>query len=523
MHHIFLITVMSMLLTGCLSAPKPQTHQKLAGYQSLKKSCEQTPPQAVRQECAQLITDLNEENRLLDEMQRIKEDTNQEAAYITLADKESILAQKLADDRKLLAQTCQTQIAAIVDSDDLNSVAFCLQFEENSITHHEYSYLKKHAPKFDSNPQYRAYETHYAKKKLNEGIKAMNSGDKRSALNAFKAAYDAGSAEAAYLVGIVYEEKQIKKAIAWHQKALAEGVLLSKLNLARLYLRVKLPDKARGWYLSAAEENNALAQYQLFKMDAKSKSLKRQMEALAWLERSAKNNYPQAQYIYGLQLLKQKNAQEAQLWLEKAYANGISETAGFLGKLYFEEAAYEKAYPLLAKAEARGEANYLLARMYEDGLGIKKNSLLAYRHYKKAHELAHNNYIADMKRLQKKMTKKERQAATYIDKKEAAKAKELAKNCGLPATHKNIAAAKRTVHIVGVAVTPLEEASGFIVYGEDEKRYYIVAPETAPKIKPYTYVDIKAKTTGQAITVSSDSGALQPVYQFHLQKNCINN
>ncbi len=523
MFHIFLAVVTAMLLTGCLGAPKPQTHQKLAGYQSLQKNCEENPPQALQQECAQLITDLSEENRLLDEMQQIKDDTKREADYSTLADKESSQAQKLVDDKKLLAETCQTQIAAIVDRDDLNSVIFCLRFDENNITHHEYSYLKKHAPRFDNNPQYRAYETRYAKKKLNEGINAMNRGEKRSALNAFRAAYDVKSAEAAYLIGMIYEEKQIKKAIAWHQNALAEGVLLSKLNLARLYLRVKQPDKARAWYLSAAEENNALAQYRLFKMDAKSKSLKRRAEALVWLERSANNNYPQAQYIYGLQLLKQKNVQAAQLWLEKAYANGINETAGFLGKLYFEEAAYEKAYPLLVKAEAKGEANYLLARMYENGLGVKKNSLLAYRHYKKAHGLAHNNYTADMKRLQKMMTKKERQAAKYIDKKEAAKAQELAKNCGVPATLKNIAAAKRNVHIVGVAVSPLGEASGFLVYGEDESRYYIVAPETAPKIKPYSHVDIKAKSTGHAITVSSDNGALQPLYQFHLQKNCSNN
>ncbi len=75
MFHIFLAVVTAMLLTGCLGAPKPQTHQKLAGYQSLQKSCEENPPQALQQECAQLITDLSEENRLLDEMQQIKDDT----------------------------------------------------------------------------------------------------------------------------------------------------------------------------------------------------------------------------------------------------------------------------------------------------------------------------------------------------------------------------------------------------------------------------------------------------------------
>ncbi|MGB6018390.1 MAG: tetratricopeptide repeat protein, partial [Sulfurimonadaceae bacterium] len=351
-------------------------------------------------------------------------------------------------------------------------------------------------------------------------LKAMNKGDKRAALNAFKTASDANSAEAAYLVGIIYEEKQIKKAITWHNKALAEGVDLSKVNLARLYLRIKLPNKAREWYLSAAKDNNALAQYRLFKMDAKSKSLKAREEAQKWLARSAENNYPQAQYIYGLQLLKQKKSEEAQLWLEKANANGISDTNLFLGKLYYEQESYDKAYPLLIKAKEKGEANYMLAAMYENGLVVEKNSFLAYRHYKKAHELAHDNYVSDMKRLQKTMTKKERQAAKYVDKKEAQRVKESVKACGQIASSKNIAIENRKIHIIGVGVKPIKEANGFIVYGEDERLYYIIDPEMASKINSYDHVDIRAKATGKAITISSDTGTLQAIYQFHTQKNC---
>jgi TPR repeat protein len=321
-------------------------HAKLSNYQSIHEACKQNPPQTLHEECTQFLSDLDEENTLLHEMQDIKEDERQEAAYIALADRESTLAQKILTDKTLLATKCQTQMAAIIKNDDINSAAFCLLFEENSITLEEYEYLRQYAPRFDNNPQYVAYEKQYAKKKIQEGIKAMNRGDKRAALDAFKAASAANSAEAAYLVGIIYEEKQIKKAITWHKKAIAEGVNLSKVNLARLYLRIKLPNKAREWYMGAAEDNNALAQYRLFKMDAKSKSFKARTEAQVWLDRSANNNYPQAQYIYGLQLLKQKKNEEAQLWLEKAHANGISDTNLFLGKLYFEQEAYDKAYPL---------------------------------------------------------------------------------------------------------------------------------------------------------------------------------
>lgn len=511
---------MMLLLTGCVSSPKPAMHTKLSNYQSIQEACKQNPPLALQQECTQFLNDLESESALLYEMQDIKEDEKQEAAYIALADRESTLSNKLQTDRTAIAAKCQTQMADIVKNDDINSAAFCLLFEENSITLQEYKYLQAHAPRFDNNPQYRAYEDQYAQKKIKEGIKAMNKGDKRAALGAFKTASAANSAEAAYLVGIIYEEKQIKKAITWHKKAIAQGVNLSKVNLARLYLRIKLPNKAREWYMSAAKDNNALAQYRLFKMDAKAKGLKARTEAQVWLDRSANNNYPQAQYIYGLQLLKQKKSDQAQLWLEKAHANGISATNLFLGKLYFEQESYDKAYPLLIKAKEKGEANYLLAKMYENALGVKKNSVLAYRHYKKAHELAYDNCVADMKRLQKRLTKKDRQAARYVDKKEVARTKELAKTCGRPYSDKNAKVPNRKIHIVGVGVKPIQEANGFVVYGDDERLYYIIDPEMAAKIKAYDYVDISAKATGKAITISSDTGTLQTVYQLHAQKNC---
>ena len=521
MPYIYLLTLSTMLLlTGCLNTPKPAMNKKLSNYQSIQEGCKQNPPQTLHAECTQFLSDLDEENTLLNEMEDIKEDERQESAYITLADRESVLTEKLQADKTLLASKCQSQMAEIIKNSDINSAAFCLLFEENSITLEEYKYLKTHAPRFDNNPQYSAYEKKYATTKIQEGLKAMNKGDKRAALNAFKMAAEANSAEAAYLVGIIYEEKQIKKAITWHKKALAKGVNLSKINLARLYLRIKLPNKAREWYLSAAKDNNALGQYQLFKMDAKSKSRKAREAAQEWLDRSANNNYPQAQYIYGLQLLKQKRADEAQLWLEKAHANGISDTNLFLGKLYFEQEAYEKAYPMLMKAQEKGAANFMLAKMYENALSVKKNSVLSYRHYKKAHELAHDNHVADMKRLQKRMTKKERQAAKYVTKKEAAKAKESAKSCGRPFSDKNAKVLNRKVHLVGVAVKPINEANGFIIYGEKERLYYVIDAEMASKIKPFEYIDIQAKSTAKAITVSSDTGTLQAIYQFHVLKNC---
>ena len=521
MPYTFILTLATLFfLTGCMNTPKPTMHAKLSNYKNIQEACKVNPPIALNEECTQFLNDLGEENGLLVEMQDIQEDEKQEESYITLADRESTLSQKLAADKTDLAKKCQTEMAAIIKNDDINSVSFCLLFDENSITLEEYKYLKAHAPRFDNNPQYKAYEEQYAQKKLQEGIKALNSGDKRSALNAFKAASAANSAEATYLVGIIYEAKQIKKAIKWHKQAVAEGVKLSKLNLARLYLRIKLPNKAKEWYLSAAEDGNALAQYRMFKLDAKSKSFKAYEAAQAWLHSSAEGNYPEAQYILGLQLLKQKKNGQAQEWLEKAELNGINGANLYLGKLYFDQELYPKAYPLLLKAADKGAANNMLAEMYEKALGVKKNSVLAYRHYKKAHEMAHDNHVDDMKRVQKRMTKKERKAAKYIARKEAAKAKALAKSCGLPATKKNVKVANRKVHLVGVGVKPIKDANVFIVYGGQERLYYVIGSQIATDLKPYSTINIMTKATGSDIVISSDTGTLQSIPQFHYIKEC---
>lgn len=521
MPYFFLLSLSTMLLlTGCLPSPKPLEHEKLLPYQGIKSACKQNPPKTLNAECTQLVNDLDEETKLLDTMQAMKEDDRQENEYISLAGNESTLSQKLEADNLFLAKQCQARMAEIIQDDDINSAALCLLYKENPITLEQYKYLKAHAPMFDNNPQYKAYQAQYAKKMIQKGLQAMNKGDKKNALHAFKAAAAAKSAEAAYLAGIIYEEKQIEKAIIWHKKALAEGVNLSKVNLARLYLRIKLPKKAKAFYASAAEDNNALAQYQLFKMETKSTSLKAREEAQQLLIRSANNNYPQAQYIYGLQLLKQKKNDEAQLWLEKAQENGITDSNQFLGKIYFEQEAYDKAYPLLLDAQDKGAPNYMLAVMYEKALGVTKNNLLAYRHYKTAHELAHGNYIADMQRVQKSITSKERQAAKYIEKKIANHKNELNKMCGHTFSDKNARVANRKIHLVGVAFKPVKEASGFIIYGDNERLYYIADAAMSSKIKAYQTVNVSAKTTGKAITVSSDRGTLQNIYQFYMPKNC---
>ncbi len=502
-----------LLLSGC-GEPQPPEFSKLLAYQELKSRCVTDAPESLQVECQQFVTDYDREHELLSKMAEIHEDEHQEQEYIDLASSEALLALKVHANEKLIAKQCQTQMPKIINSNDLNSVDFCLQFSENTLTLKEYNYLQKFAPRFDNNPQYLEYQAKYASEKITEGLRAMNEGKKREAIEAFKLASDAKDPEGTYLVGIIYEEKQIKKAIAWHKKAVAQGVNLSNVNLARLYLRIKLPKQAKMYYTQAAKGGNALAQYRLFKMDTKSKSKKSRKKAQEWLRKSASSNYPQAQYIYGLQMMKHKEFTKAQEWLQKAYDNGMLDAAFFLGKIYFQEESYEKAYGMLSRATDKGEANFMLAQMFEKGLGVKRNSVLAYRYYKKAHEQNHDNHVADMKRMQRKLTKKDRLAARYIGTKAAKKAKATRKRCGPLANEKNVKKAKKNIHIVGVAQKPIKSANGFIVYGEHERLYYIIAPELAKNITPYQSISIKVKTTGKAMRISSDVGALQSVYQF---------
>ena len=521
MPYIFILTFSALLLiTGCTPTPKAAMHAKLTPYKGLQYSCKKNPPTLLQQECALFLNDLEAENSLLQKMEDLKEDDKAGSGYIALNAEVSARQEKLQNDTAVLARSCQAKVPMIIQNDDLNSAEFCLQFKENPLTLEMYRYLKRYAPRFDTNPQYRAFEEAYALQHIEKGLTALNKGDKRRALSAFEAASDANSAEAKHLIGIIYEAKHVDKAIEWHKEALAHGIERSKLNLARLYLRAKLPHTAKKWYLSAAEDDDALAQYRLFKMDAKSKSIKAREEAQMWLKRSAKNNYPQAQYIYGLQLLKQKKVVEAIYWLEKAENNGISDTRFFLGRLYFQEKNYPKAYPMLMDVQNRGEANVMLARMYEEGLGTEQNHVLAYTHYKKAHEQGQNNCLADMQRVQKKITRKERQAAKGIVQQAEKAHKEARQACGDPADKKNIKISDKTVRIVGVAADAQRKIGGFTVYGDHERLYYIIDPITDTGLKAYQKVDLLVKATGNSVEISDDSGALQRVYQFHYLKNC---
>jgi TPR repeat protein len=495
-------------------------HPKLASYQSLQNGCKKNQPALLEQECTLFLSDLEAENALLQKMQQFEEDEKGESGYIALAEEESALQKKLQNDKMVLARSCQAKQAAIIQNDDLNSAEFCLLFKENTLSLEMYRYLKRYAPRFDTNPQYRAFEESYASQHIQKGLTALYRGDKRAALNAFNVASDANSAEAKYFIGLIYEARHVDKAIAWHREALAHGIERSKRNLARLYLRIKQPNNAKKWYLSAAKSGDALAQYRLFKMDAKSKSMKAREEAQRWLERSAKSNYPQAQYIYGLQLLKQKKDVEAIYWLEKAEDNGISDTRFFLGRLYFQNKDYPKAYPMLMNAKNRGEANVMLARMYEEGLGTEQNHFLAYTHYKKAHEHGQNNCLADMQRVQKKITRQERQAAKRIIQKAAKATKEARRRCGDPADNKNIMISNKTVRITGVVADTQRKGGGLSVYGDHERLYYIIDPEMDNGHQPYQKVDLLVKATGNSLEISDDSGALQRVYQFHYLKAC---
>ena len=514
-----LLLAMLLLFNAC-SAPQPVPHEKLKEYQRIKDACESTPPLVLAQECQQFVDDLQREDALLTEMREIRGEEQKEPHYISLANKESLLSLKIHADKTLLAQKCQSQMRTIVKEDDINGASFCLLFPKNHITEEEYVYLKKFSPRFDNNPQLLDYEHRYAQEKLSEGLNLLSSGDKRGALEVFKLAANANSPEATFLVAMIYEQKQLKKAIAWHKKALSLGVDLSEIHLARLYLRIKLPKKAREWYLKAAKQKNALAQFRLFKIDSRSSSKKVQKEARKWLERSAKNNYPQAQYLYGLQLMKQKQNAQAILWLNRAYENGISASDFFLGKLYYDEGRYEEAFAKLIFATDNGTANYLLAKMHEEGLGVEKNRVLAYRYYKRAHELNHDNHIPDLKRLQKHLTKKERIAAKYVGKKEKQRRKEIAKACGNMANSKNIAKEGKVVHIIGVAIKPVGDANGFIVYGDNEQHYYMIAADVAKEIDSYNSVNFRARSTGHTLIISSDAGTLQTLYLFKDLKVC---
>jgi len=529
-YKILISLISAFVFTACTPAPEVPLSPELSQYTLAKENCEKlrtTPgiyvPDALDKECLVFLKRLDKANALDYKIAHFNDGNTDPNArpkpeYILMQSEgyRQHLKSKL-DYQELTDTVNQVSLEAIAD-DRLADVELTLSFPETLFTKAHYLYYKKYAPRFDADPQYLAYEKQYAQELVKKGLAFLSEGDKNSALTLFKEAAAIHSAQAEYLAGIVYEAKHIDKAIEWHTRAQEHGIKGSRIQLARLYSRQHEPKESQKWYLLAAEDGDAHAQFILYEQYAKTVSDKTLAIAARWLKSAAENGFPPAEYAYAEQLLKKNKAAEAKTWLLKAKEHGVTAADAPLGSIFFKERQYSKAYPLLDSADTAA-AKYQLGKMFEQGLGVKADYYSAYMLYKEAYRLGLKGAKKDMARVDKLKTEREEAHYEAAKRREGEYQKELTKRCGEKITNRNIRTAGETFYLHGLIELPLENADGYLLNTEDGRKFLVTGAVRADT-KQFQHVNITAKSTGNSLTISDDNDARVTIYQLSFQKEC---
>lgn len=194
-----------------------------------------------------------------------------------------------------------------------------------------------------------------------------------------KQAASRGYVKAQRFMGNYYlkHKKQPTAAFTWYKKAADRGDNISTLYVAGSYLHgygVKQNrDKARRYITKAAQNGNALAQYELSEMFRASKHRRSKRLGIAWLKKAAKGGNQKAQvelanvYADGREL--GRNPYKAQEWFNKAVNQETKDTYYLKGHyLAHSDDLSDKAraLPILEQAAKAGhaDAQYELGVLY---------------------------------------------------------------------------------------------------------------------------------------------------------------
>ncbi|MEH0019386.1 MAG: tetratricopeptide repeat protein [Desulfobacter sp.] len=104
-------------------------------------------------------------------------------------------------------------------------------------------------------------------------------------------------------------------------------------------------------------------------------------------------------YFYDNGLHVEKNQDNALFWYHKAYKAGNASGAGNIATIWRDRKHYTKALWWFHRAVSLGDGDALIeiARMYEQGTGVKKSSKNAVRFYRKV--LSHTSVVPHSREL----------------------------------------------------------------------------------------------------------------------------
>jgi TPR repeat protein len=243
------------------------------------------------------------------------------------------------------------------------------------------------------------------------GAVLLDRGRTAEALRALQHAADAGSAEGAHRLGLVFAEgtggtpRDDAKALALFEKAAAAGHHRAQINVGTLYFRGQGTPRdlvrARAWLEKAAAQEDPYALYALGRAmdESEGQVMADSVRSADLYRRAAQLGHPIAALRYGLALAEglgvRKNPALAQQWLIYADKWGVPEASLAMGDLAArtpasrDKAANEKAvrtaitwYEAAAQAGVPS-AQFKLANAYFAGAGVARDPQQALRWYQR--------------------------------------------------------------------------------------------------------------------------------------------
>lgn len=262
---------------------------------------------------------------------------------------------------------------------------------------------------------------------MRQGVECYKKGDFQNAAFLFRQSAGAGSAGAAFNLGLCYENgegvrQDYTKALRWYTKAAERGHIRAQCSAGVLCENggngafEPQPQQAVEWYAKSAAQGNARAQTMLASACRRGFGCDQDpVAAVRWYTRAAEQGYAQAQYDLGLWYverardinpeMKSEMLGRARTWLEKAAEQGFEKARKMLPELIrlqggggdrFVEAVeaekagqHEKARELYEQCAEEGiaEATAALGQYYEKGEGgLEINPQKALEWYTKAAE-----------------------------------------------------------------------------------------------------------------------------------------
>jgi TPR repeat protein/S1-C subfamily serine protease len=215
-------------------------------------------------------------------------------------------------------------------------------------------------------------------------IFCKNEDDPSSSLYWIKKIAEAELPVAQHYMGIFYFEgeifpKDIGKSIDWLEKAAKSGMIESQTKLGLIYGDFELKqyfnsEKSTKWFLSAANNGDAQAQYQMcldhYLDPSEKQSKENEKEAFNWCKNAAEQGYQPSFYLLGEMYYFGKGTWEdknkAYLWLKKSADLGAPFALNLIG-VYYEDGL------VVMQDEKTAYAYYSLATSYSGGKVGKKN------------------------------------------------------------------------------------------------------------------------------------------------------